>query len=221
MPITALPTPPSRVRPTTFSTEADAFLAALPQFQSEANILALGTNSNEVAAAAWALATALDAVTCQGAVSASLAASGAVAYSVVTTYDFPDTVVGSDGGTYRCMGTGVLADNPVGSVTGNWLKLTVSEPTVNIKTINFAITPDITYLVDTAAGAITGTLPATPAAGQRVHVGDYNNKFIINNCTLARNGKNIMGLAEDLILNIDCFVTLIYVDSTIGWRIIK
>jgi len=37
MSITALPTPPSRQRPTTFSSEGDTFLAALPTFVTEAN----------------------------------------------------------------------------------------------------------------------------------------------------------------------------------------
>jgi len=44
-------------------------------------------------------------------------------YSASTTYNTPDTVYGSDGLTYRCAGTSVLADNPVGSVTGDWVKL--------------------------------------------------------------------------------------------------
>lgn len=39
MPITALPTPPSRNDPANFATRADAFLAALPTFVSEANAL--------------------------------------------------------------------------------------------------------------------------------------------------------------------------------------
>jgi len=39
-PITALPTAPSRARPSTFATEADAFLAALATFRTETNALA-------------------------------------------------------------------------------------------------------------------------------------------------------------------------------------
>lgn len=39
MPITALPTPPSRLDPANFSTRADDFLGALPKFVTEANTL--------------------------------------------------------------------------------------------------------------------------------------------------------------------------------------
>lgn len=48
MPITALPTPPSRQDPTNFNDRADAFLGALPQFQSEANELQVSVNTSEV-----------------------------------------------------------------------------------------------------------------------------------------------------------------------------
>ncbi|MFA5285003.1 MAG: ubiquitin-activating E1 FCCH domain-containing protein [Smithellaceae bacterium] len=43
-PITALPTPPSRLVPSTFSTLADAFLAALPTFATEVNAVATALN---------------------------------------------------------------------------------------------------------------------------------------------------------------------------------
>jgi len=42
---------PSRTRPTTFSTEMDAFLGKLPAWTTEANALATGANANAVAAA--------------------------------------------------------------------------------------------------------------------------------------------------------------------------
>lgn len=43
--ITALPTPPTRQDPTNFNDRADAFLAALPGFQSEANALSTEVNT--------------------------------------------------------------------------------------------------------------------------------------------------------------------------------
>lgn len=50
MTITALPTPPSRSSPSTFSERADAFLAALPTFVNEVNAVAAAMDLNDVAA---------------------------------------------------------------------------------------------------------------------------------------------------------------------------
>mgnify|MGYP001488236970 CR=1 FL=1 len=47
MAITALPTPPSRATPSTFSTLADAFLGALPTFATEANAQAAALELND------------------------------------------------------------------------------------------------------------------------------------------------------------------------------
>jgi hypothetical protein len=44
--ITPLPTPPSTANPASFSARADAFMAALPQFVTEANALAVAMNLN-------------------------------------------------------------------------------------------------------------------------------------------------------------------------------
>lgn len=64
--ITTLPTAPSRSRPSTFSTEADAFLGALPDFGDEANALgdyldtladAVDTDTTNAAASASAAST--------------------------------------------------------------------------------------------------------------------------------------------------------------------
>jgi len=44
--ITALPSPPSRQSPSTFSDDADTFMGALPQFATEANALAAAMNLN-------------------------------------------------------------------------------------------------------------------------------------------------------------------------------
>lgn len=60
MTITALPTPPSRDTPSTFSDDADAFLGALPAFGTEANALAVELNT---------LAAGLDAIAAGGAMS--------------------------------------------------------------------------------------------------------------------------------------------------------
>jgi hypothetical protein len=65
-------------------------------------------------------------------------------------------------------------------------------------------------------GAIQLSLPASPAAGDTVYIsnGPYTNT------TVARNGQRIMGLLENLTLDVaNIGITLIFADSTRGWRI--
>ena len=70
MPITALPTAPSRaLRPADFANQADAFLAALPAFGTEATALEVNVNAKEasaVSAAATATTKAEEASTSAG-----------------------------------------------------------------------------------------------------------------------------------------------------------
>jgi hypothetical protein len=69
----------------------------------------------------------------------------------------------------------------------------------------------------TAAG-LTITLPASPTAGSEVAITVV---AAITNTIIARNGQNIMSLAENLTINrADVTVTFYYVDATRGWRII-
>ena len=59
MSITALPTPPSRTDPANFASRADAFMAALPTFATEANALQTDVNAKQVATAASAAEAAV------------------------------------------------------------------------------------------------------------------------------------------------------------------
>ena len=65
-------------------------------------------------------------------------------------------------------------------------------------------------------GQVTISLPSTPSVGDKVMIGVSGNF----NTTIARNGSNIMGLAENMIVD-SGYVTLsmIYINSTLGWRI--
>lgn len=80
MAITALPTPPSRQDPTNFNDRADAFLGALPQFQTEANALQVNVNTSEANAVASAAAV-LAATNIVKWVSGTTYANGAVVWS--------------------------------------------------------------------------------------------------------------------------------------------
>ena len=71
------------------------------------------------------------------------------------------------------------------------------------------------YCTVTASGR-TITLPSSPSAGNQVviSVGAFTDTVI------GRNGSNIMGLAEDMTVNVlNATVDLVYVDATRGWRI--
>ena len=74
------------------------------------------------------------------------------------------------------------------------------------------------HIVCTNAGTVTVTLPATPAAGNQVWVTVGNGR---SDTVIARNGLNIMGLAEDMTVdNANATVQLRYINSTLGWRLI-
>lgn len=99
--ITPLPTPPSRSQsPSTFSADADAFLGALPDFQSEANAQAdyldgLAEDVDAVLVAAEAEADAAAASAAAAANSANIAAAVADyqgAYNPATTYQIGQSV---------------------------------------------------------------------------------------------------------------------------------
>lgn len=93
MAITALPTPPSRSDPANFADRGDAFLGALPTFQSEANALAVDvTNKQGIATTQAGIATTqagiatAQAVLAEAAKNAAIAVSGAVEWVSGTTY---------------------------------------------------------------------------------------------------------------------------------------
>ena len=89
-----------------------------------------------------------------------------------------------------------------------------------VKTSGFTAVSGVGYFVNTTSGAITVTLPASPAAGAVVAVKDYANTFDTNAVTLGRNGSNIGGAATDATLSIEGLaITLVYVDATKGWLV--
>jgi hypothetical protein len=104
------------------------------------------------------------------------------------------------------------SDNTVQSISGGgggtWTKIST--------TLNPAIAGK-QYLVDTTAAAFTVTLPASPVAGDYVYFMDAGN-WVTNNLTVARNGKTIEGVADDLLLNLKgVLVQLIYDGTT--WQL--
>jgi hypothetical protein len=90
------------------------------------------------------------------------------------------------------------------------------------KTASFTAVSGNGYFVNTTSGAITVTLPAG-SAGSIVSLKDYANTWQTNNVTVTPNGTDkINGANANAILSTqDQSVTLVYVDSTKGWRAVQ
>lgn len=83
---------------------------------------------------------------------------------------------------------------------------------VQVISTNTAAAASNVYVFSASA---TLTLPATPTAGDWVA---FSNRSATTTPVIARNGSNIMGLAEDLTLdNVNASGTLVYADATRGW----
>lgn len=109
MTITALPAPPSTSDPSTFAVKADAFIAALPQFVTEANAQAVAVNS--------------DAANTLAAKEAALAAVNATIWASGTTYAIGDVRWSPTSfKSYRRKTNGGGTTDPVSDPT-NWEQL--------------------------------------------------------------------------------------------------
>ena len=86
-------------------------------------------------------------------------------------------------------------------------------------TTNTNLQTNTGYIVNTTVnGALTGTLPLSPSVGHFVNFTVTTNgipPFVIN-----RNNSNINGAAENLVCDVNGNFTLIYTNSTTGWRFV-
>jgi len=99
---------------------------------------------------------------------------------------------------------------------------TVDWKTGSIKTATFTAVSGEGYFCNTTSGSFTVNLPAG-SAGAIVSVQDYNNTFDSNSLTISPNGsEKINGGAGIITLNTEGEgLTLVYIDSTVGWRSIQ
>lgn len=93
--------------------------------------------------------------------------------------------------------------------------------TTSVKTANYTATAGDRVPCDTGGGAFTLTLPSSPTAEDQVGFFDYQGDFGTNKLTIGRNGSKIMGLSENMTVDIDHIsVVFEYIDATQGWVMI-
>ena len=87
-----------------------------------------------------------------------------------------------------------------------------------VKTASFNAVAGEGYFVNTTSGVITVTLPTSASIGDQIAIKDYAGTFATNNLTIARNGHNIQGVANNSLISTNrASLVLVYVDATKGW----
>lgn len=87
----------------------------------------------------------------------------------------------------------------------------------SIQSTNGNVTAGPNSFISVTSEGQTVTLPSDPKSGDKVTI-NVAGEFV--ETLIARNGNQIMGLAEDMILDVPyATLTLIYVNSTVQWRI--
>jgi hypothetical protein len=126
----------------------------------------------------------------------------------LTLGDSGDTIIIPAGATIQNSGT-ATGFGATGAV--NW--------DTTPKTTTVTAVSGVGYFVNTTAGAITVNLPAG-VAGSIVAISDYANTAATNNITIDPNGTDkINGVNQNAKISTNgASVTLLYVDSTRGWK---
>jgi hypothetical protein len=148
--------------------------------------------------------------------------AAAIADDAITAAAIADDAITAAAIADDAVGTAAIADNAItaaaitdGTITAAKLGTGVGGAFNNflVKTANYtAVTRD--QLVVNSGSAVTITLPASPSAGNIVFIENAGAGTV----TVARNGSNINSTADDGELATGAGATLVYVDSTIGWK---
>jgi len=89
------------------------------------------------------------------------------------------------------------------------------------KTANYTSSNGDKLFCNTSGGVFTITLPTSPSVGDTIIVADpvATGSWNTNNLTVARNGEDIRGIAENMICDVDnCTITFVYYNATDGWH---
>ena len=124
--------------------------------------------------------------------------------------------------TLTNIGNGSLTNSSI-TVNGSAVSLggsvtIVTGPTSSSVSSNITMAANNNYFVNTSA-ARTLTLPASPTLGDTIAIYDATGTAATNNITIARNGSNINGVADDAIIDVNqANSTFVYTGATVGWR---
>ncbi len=90
----------------------------------------------------------------------------------------------------------------------------------SVKTSSFTAESNTGYPCDTNGGAITVTLPASPALGDTLEFNDYSRTWNSNAVTLDPGSNKFQKESNTATLsNQGGSVTIVYIDATIGWQV--
>jgi hypothetical protein len=104
----------------------------------------------------------------------------------------------------------------------NWFTLETTGSTYIEKTSAYTAFAGDNIFVDTSAGAVTITLPSSPTQGDAVSFIDAEGTFDTNNLTVEPGSEKIMAntAGDEMVVDTNnAGFTLVYQDSTHGWRL--
>jgi hypothetical protein len=137
-----------------------------------------------------------------------------MAVTIVGNNNIAGGVIYGDGTNYVASAAGTSGQVLVSAGSGapTWSNTPTLRQTVSVIGTNTAAAAGTLYVL---TASLTLTLPATPTVGSFVTV---QNSSGTTTPVIARNGSNIMSLAEDMTINTtNVAVTLVYADATRGW----
>lgn len=154
----------------------------------------------------------------------------------VTTDKLANSTGASDGVTTGKIATSAVTDSKLATNSVTTVKITDANVTLaklaaavqarlrpeldsaTAKTAAFNAVAGKKYYVDTTSSAITATLPASPSVGDNIQFVDFAGTFATNNLTLGRNGKKVLRLAADGVVDQDNFAMIWeFTGDTHGW----
>lgn len=155
------------------------------------------------------------------------------AWETATAYLAKSIVIGPDANNnsiYICLSNHTSGTFSTDLSSGKWelmIDLTVvKQSIITHKLIDdgdspYQLSAGEDVMVDVSGGAVTLTLPVAPAIGdQPINIMHVDGDIGVNAITIARNGKPIMELAENMTVDVpNASFGLAFCNDTLGWRV--